>query len=46
MFDATDQFAKGTKAIMHCVALLEMKVSDFCKANKALICLFSLFSFA
>jgi hypothetical protein len=36
MINAVDQFAKGAKAIMHRVALLEAEVSSLRKANEAL----------
>ena len=36
MLDAVDQFAKGTKAIMHEVALLKAEVSSLRKANETL----------
>jgi cell division protein FtsB len=36
MINAVDQFAKGAKAIMHRVALLEAEVSSLGKANEAL----------
>ncbi len=36
MLNAVDQFAKGTKAIMHQVALLRAEVSTLRKANEAL----------
>ena len=36
MLNAVDQFAKGTKAIMHRLALLEADNSRLRKANKAL----------
>jgi len=35
MINAVDQFAKGTKAIMHRVALLEAEVSSLRKANRS-----------
>ena len=36
MFNAVNQFVKGTKAMMYRVALLEMEVSNLRKANEAL----------
>jgi hypothetical protein len=36
MLQAIDQFAKGTKAIMHQMALLRGEVNSLCKANEAL----------
>ena len=36
MLNAIDQFAKGTKAIMHRLALLEAETSKLRKANEAL----------
>jgi hypothetical protein len=36
MLDAVNQFAKGTKAIMHRMKLLEAEVSSLRRANEAL----------
>ena len=36
MLNAVDQFAKGAKAIMHRLALLEAETSKLRKANEAL----------